>query len=199
MLDSLQKMYKDEPSRAVDEGLKRVIAAMLNRKARQILPAYRSASLRQALGDRFEEVMSLANEINLARLDLVKRGCSNVVCLARLQCGDDSCSPRLGGDSIPTPVRRLFFLNRLCRIVKELPVFKFNEQDWESLIVEARSDLRGYRMWRTQDQTVRSSDSAKRQRLAPSEKVAVGIKRPKSEDSSLLLSRRNVRRRTRSL
>lgn len=198
ILELLQRTYRNEPSRAVDEGLKRIMTALMERKARHSFQKDRLVFLRRALGFRFEEAMSLVNDIHTTRLNRVKLGCGRAQCLAP-QDGNRSSSPRLC-EIIPMPVKRLFFLNRLYRAVNELPVSKLSEQDWDALILEARSDLLEYHAWRTQGQII-SSDSDHRQDDSSSDESAIsGTKRSSlSDDSAQASWQRNVRRRSGSV
>jgi hypothetical protein len=85
----------------------------------------------------------------------------------------------------------------LCRVVKELPVSRFAEQDWRALIVEAKGDLLEYNVWRTQGQ-IRSSNSSYHEDDASSDESATaGNKHFSPEDPEQEASpQRNVRRRS---
>jgi hypothetical protein len=145
LLESFQERYKDQPWRAVDDCLKSLLLGLMERKARQVQQADRTECLKQALGDRYDTAMNLVHEINTTRLDRAKRGCGKQGCLAR-DAKDGYRSPSLRG-VIPPPVKQIFFLNRLCRVVKHTPASKLAEQDWEALIADAQNDLVSYREW----------------------------------------------------
>jgi hypothetical protein len=186
LLDSFQERYKDQPWRAVDDCLKSLLLGLMERKARQVQHVDRAECLRRAVGDRYDAAMSLVHEINTTRLDRVKRGCGKMGCLAR-DASDGYRSPCLRG-AIPPPVKQLFLLNRLCRVIEHTPASKFIEQDWEALIAEAKDDLVRYREWCVQGAEPTENPNS----LPENESVR---KRPDPEASTDFLPQRSTRRR----
>lgn len=144
MIASLQEQNAD-PSLAVDEGLKQIMLALMNRRQRRERQN-REQTLRVVLGHRFNAVMNLVREIGIARLGHASVGCSNGVCLRNKALIERPVLPRIAR-RMPSPVLRLFFRNQLCQAVEQCPLSRLAEQDWDAMFEEAKRDLNKYLMW----------------------------------------------------
>jgi hypothetical protein len=88
--------------------------------------------------ERFKEVTAIVRTIKCLQLSKI----------ASARADPSHCSPQRSLPTvIPSPSNQLFFHNQLVEVVEHTPIEALADQDWDSLIDQAKEDLHEYREW----------------------------------------------------
>lgn len=142
----LRADYED-PEQALNEALRQlamsVVRKQIRREGIQQDKFNRIEYLQKLLGqDKFKEATDLAREIESIRLQRASLGCTQKECKIV-----NETLQELPGTTIPSPVKQLFFNNRLYDVLLYTPLETLSELDLDGLIESAKEDLREYRDW----------------------------------------------------
>mmetsp|Transcript_9199 Transcript_9199/g.21191 ORF Transcript_9199/g.21191 Transcript_9199/m.21191 type:complete len:233 (+) Transcript_9199:370-1068(+) len=152
-------LYKTAPSfeafadqSTLQSRLRLVTVALLRRKMRKAQRNERPAVLMRLMGPRnYKKAKDLVEEVRAMRLDRTSQSCP---------CSSTSPTCSLGGSSsikaqetLPEPLRRLFFGTHLVSAFGTAPVDKLASLDWPALMQQASENILRYRHWESQQQT----------------------------------------------
>lgn len=149
-----QHLYKTAPSfrehadsKTLGSRIRLVTVALLQRRAKKNQKLTRGDVLKQVLGkERCLEAAELVQEVKMMRLQRLSRDCPN--------CNDGSFSISDGNnpifeaqESVPVPVRSLFFNTALVQAFETTPPERIPQLEWETMMDEARLNVQNYKMW----------------------------------------------------
>jgi len=152
----LFRKYRNDPSAAVNVALKTIAGILSKRRdaryAKRMLEESRMGRLEKALGSRsrYNEVLDLVGEISTLRYERAGATCNSRECRLRREQQDPSTQQRQEKEireTIPSPVRQLFFYNELDRVVTTADPATFRDLDWDGMIERARLEVAEYREW----------------------------------------------------
>jgi len=149
-----ERLYKTTPSfrehtdsKTLSSRIRLVTVALLRRRAKKNHKLTRGHVLKQVLGEeRCLEAAELVQEVKLLRLQRLARDCP--------KCKDEACSISNGKnppfepqESIPVPIRSLFFNTALVQAFETTPTERIPQLDWDTMMEEARLNVQTYEEW----------------------------------------------------
>lgn len=132
----------------LDERIHTLMKAIRKRRVRkQGGHRNRMETLVHILGqDLSRNICKVVTEVKLLRLQRAATACG-----ACMRNGTCSMAPREGIADLPPlmpePVQRLFFNTRLIEATEKTPVSQLKNQDWDTMLQEARNNIDEYHVW----------------------------------------------------
>jgi hypothetical protein len=173
-ISSLHVRFSD-PAEALNYSLQQLASALRARIVRKEAMARndpRELELMTVLGSsRYGEAKCLVRRIKMLQLS---RGAS--ACTGWGPCSTQRSLPTV----IPSPASQLFFYTQLPRVMESTPPGSFADQDWETLMNQAKDDIREYMEWTDRFELQKTTPVQKQEKFSPSSVQSKRVLEPAS-------------------
>ena len=150
-----QLLFKTAPSfreyadtKTLKSRIRLLTVSLLRRRMKKRHVQTRGEALRAALGvERLVEVTELVHTVKQLRLVRTSWGCRRCENDALCILPKENASSFTPQEQVPPPVRSLFFETALVQAFDNAPVERVLQLDWETMIDQARYNIRRYNSW----------------------------------------------------